>query len=306
MSSQFSPSKNPQKSPLKPKSTRCFDQLQPQLLNQSNHPTKAKKSLGQNFLEDTNIVNKIVASASLNKTVTVLEIGPGQGALTLLLAYHSKKVVAVEKDDSLAAKLKTSVKSLGIDNIEIINADILEELSKTTPGPIFKKLGKHYQVVANIPYYITAPIIRSLLESNPQPDEITLMVQKEVAQRICETPPHMNLLSNAVQYYANPKILFYVSKESFWPKPKVDSAVINLSPHRQHNPQTPAFFKLVKAGFSCPRKQLLNNLSLGLKKEKSEIKNWLKQANLLPTQRAETLTIGDWETLAAISFPAKE
>ncbi|MFA5087025.1 MAG: 16S rRNA (adenine(1518)-N(6)/adenine(1519)-N(6))-dimethyltransferase RsmA [Candidatus Paceibacterota bacterium] len=285
--------------------SRNFSTIKKPHNNAPKRQISAKKSLGQNFLEDKNIVNKIVASAGLNKTATVLEIGPGLGALTLLLAYHSKKVVAVEKDNRLAEELRIIMKKLGIKNVEIINADILKELAKGRGSLFFKKLGHHYQVVANIPYYITAPLIRSLLESDPRPDEITLMVQKEVAQRICEVPPNMSLLSVAVQYYANPKILFYVSKNSFWPKPKVDSAVINLSPYRRHDLAAIKFFKIAKAGFSSPRKQLLNNLSSGLKLEKEKIKNRLIDAGLNPAQRAETLTIGDWEALSKIIYPAK-
>lgn len=271
----------------------------------SNFGSGPKKSLGQNFLEDKNIVNKIVASAGLNKTNTVLEIGPGLGALTILLAYHSKKVVAVEKDDRLAEELKAIIKKLEIKNVEIINADILKELKNSKASRIFKKLGRRYHVVANIPYYITAPLIRALLESVPQPDEITLMVQKEVAQRISEVPPNMSLLAVAIQYYANPKILFYVSKNCFWPKPKVDSAVINLSPYRQHDLRTDKFFKAVRAGFSSPRKQVLNNLSLGLKIGKEQIKTRLSEAGLDPTRRAETLAIGDWEKITEIIYPVK-
>lgn len=260
----------------------------------------AKKSLGQNFLEDKNIINKIVASAGLNKTDTVLEIGPGLGALTLPLAYHSKKVVAVEKDGRLAQKLKKSIQPLKLKNIEIIQADILKELAQGKSSQIFKKLGQHYRVVANIPYYITAPLIRNLLEASPQPEEITLMVQKEVAQRISEVPPNMNLLAVAVQYYASPKILFYVSKNCFWPKPQVDSAVINLTPYRESNSKTKNLFKVVKAGFSCPRKQILNNLSAGLQIEKQNLKIRLIESGFNPAQRAESFTIGDWEKLSDI------
>lgn len=264
-----------------------------------------KKSLGQNFLQDQNIINKIVASANLNKTQTVLEIGPGMGALTLLLSYHSKKVFAVEKDSHLAKELQNTVKRLKVNNIEIIESDILKELQRDKAKTLSKKLGRHFRVVANIPYYITAPLIRSLLELTPSPDEITLMVQKEVAQRISEVPPNMSLLSVSVQYYANPKILFYVSKNCFWPIPKIDSAVITLSPYREHNPNALKFFKIVKAGFAFPRKQLLNNLSVGLKLDKDKIKAAIEEAGLNYSQRAETLTIGDWERLTEAIFRVK-
>jgi len=257
----------------------------------------AKKSLGQNFFNDPNIVNKIVASAMLNKNSIVLEIGPGLGALTLPLSYHSKKIVAIEKDDQLTKELKNLIKNLGIKNIEIINSDILKEFKNPRDSQMFKKLGPSYQVVANIPYCLTGPIIRALLETNPQPEEITLIVQKEVAQRICNIPPNMSLLSIAVQYYANPKILFYISKNCFYPIPKVDSAALKLSPIKNYSPKDAQFFKVVKAGFLSPRKQLLNNLSTGLKIDKEKIKASFELANLDYKRRAETLEIGDWEGL---------
>jgi 16S rRNA (adenine1518-N6/adenine1519-N6)-dimethyltransferase len=289
------------------------------LSTRKNHPKKLttnaskdkperilpKKSLGQNFLQDQNIINKIVASANLNKNHTVLEIGPGMGALTLLLAYHSKKVFAVEKDTRLAKELANTVKRLKVNNVEIIEADILKELQGDKVKALNKKLGRHFRVVANIPYYITAPLIRALLELTPPPDEITLMVQKEVAQRISEVPPNMSLLSVSVQYYANPKILFYVSKNCFWPIPQVDSAIITLSPYREHSPNALKFFKIAKAGFAYPRKQLLNNLSVGLKLDKDKIKAAFEEAGLNYSQRAETLTIGDWERLTETIFHVK-
>ncbi|MFA5369028.1 MAG: 16S rRNA (adenine(1518)-N(6)/adenine(1519)-N(6))-dimethyltransferase RsmA [Candidatus Paceibacterota bacterium] len=287
MSSKLSPQKNLSKEPLK-------------------RPVFAKKSLGQNFLEDKNIVNKIIASTWANQNDVILEIGPGLGALTIPLAYHCHKIIAVEKDEQLADELKTSLKKLSINNVEIIEADILKELAKGKTSQIVKKLGNHYQVVANIPYYLTSPLIRQLLESANQPEGITLMIQKEVAQRICSQPPRMSLLSTAVQYYSDPKVLFYVSKNSFWPKPKIDSAVIRIEPKRKHSKDAIKFFKVIKAGFSSPRKQILNNLSVGLNKNKEKIKENILESKLKPTQRAETLTVGDWERLTSIILPNKK
>jgi 16S rRNA (adenine1518-N6/adenine1519-N6)-dimethyltransferase len=149
-------------------------------------------------------------------------------------------------------------------------------------------------------------LIRQLLEARHQPEGITLMIQKEVAQRICSQPPRMSLLSVAVQYYSDPKVLFYVSKNSFWPKPKIDSAVIRIEPKRKHTKDAIKFFKVTKAGFSSPRKQLLNNLSSGLDKDKEKIKEKILEVGLKPTQRAETLTIGDWERLTAAILPNKK
>jgi 16S rRNA (adenine1518-N6/adenine1519-N6)-dimethyltransferase len=287
MSSKLSPQNNSKKEPIK-------------------RPVFAKKSLGQNFLEDKNIVNKIVASTWANQNEVILEIGPGLGALTIPLAYHCHKLIAIEKDEQLADDLRTSLKKLSINNVEILEGDILKELAKGKTNRLFKKLGSHYQVVANIPYYLTSPLIRQLLETSHQPEGITLMIQKEVAQRICSQPPRMSILSTSVQYYSDPKILFYVSKNSFWPKPKIDSAVIRIEPKRKYTKAAIKFFKVIKAGFSSPRKQILNNLSVGLNKDKEKTKQKILEAKLKPTQRAETLSVGDWEKLTAIILPNKK
>jgi len=164
-------------------------------------------------------------------------------------------------------------------------------------------LSKQYKLVANIPYYLTSPLIRKFLENPPnynQPEEIILMVQKEVAQRICASPPNMSILAVSVQFYAKAKIIFYVKKENFWPKPKVDSAIIKITPggltSSEAGGQTSPdlFFKIVKAGFSQPRKQIGNNLSKMLKLDKQQINSWLSKNKIKPTQRAETLSVDDW------------
>jgi len=250
---------------------------------------------------DQNIVRKIINSSGLKAGEIVLEIGPGTGALTIPMAKICKKVVAIEKDESLAKELRAILKKEGIKNVEIIEADALEELKKGPTGTVFKKLGSSYKAIANIPYYLTSPLIRALLEARKQPEEITLMVQKEVAERIIARPGKMNLLAVSVQYYADPKKLFIVSKNCFWPKPKIDSAIISLKPKRKYSAESDNFFAVVKAGFSSPRKQLINNLSTELKLTKDEIKNLLLKAGLKPSERAEALTIGDWEKLTIIS-----
>jgi len=168
------------------------------------------------------------------------------------------------------------------DNVEIINANALDFIKDNHL--------KKYRVVANIPYYITSPIIRGLLESKNYPEDIYLMIQKEVGQRICAKPGDMSLLSVSVQYYATPKILFNVSKNSFFPSPKVDSVFIQLKPKKV--PQNDDFLKLVKMGFSHPRKKLTNNLE-----NKEVVENWLKKNNMSAGERAENLTLGQWEDL---------
>jgi len=251
------------------------------------------KRLGQTFLINEGVFQKIIKAANLSKNDVVLEIGPGIGNLTLELARKVKKVVAIEKDKKMCEALKEILINLDIKNVEIINQDVL----KTDPE-IYTL--KPYKIVANLPYYITSPIIRKFLEMKKQPKEMILMVQKEVAKRICAKPPKMSILAVSVQFYAKPKIISFVSKKSFWPQPKVDSAIIKITPGRSVyaidvNPLL--FFKIVKAGFSHPRKQLINNLSKKLKVEKEKVRNWLLENRIQPNQRAETLTLKDWINL---------
>ncbi len=256
-----------------------------------NHETRASKGLGQNFLIDRNVLEKIIKSAELNPDDTVLEIGPGIGTLTQELAESAGKVIAIEKDKKMVAILAETLKDCG--NVEIINADALK----------FKADIKKYKVVANIPYYITSPLIRKFLETENQPEFLVLMVQKEVAQRICSRPPDMSLLSVSVQFYAEPKIVSMVLKNCFWPAPKVDSAILKITPKNVGLPLSPElFFKIVKAGFTQPRKQLVNNLTTlkslnGVKLDKYKTTEWLLKNNLKPNQRAETLKIDDWINL---------
>jgi 16S rRNA (adenine1518-N6/adenine1519-N6)-dimethyltransferase len=277
----------------------------------TKYSAKPSKGLGQNFLIDKNILNKIIETACLKKDDIVLEIGPGVGTLTQELAKNVKKIIAIEKDRDMANILKETMAEYR--NVEIIEGDILKMEASSARGEKnlenYLKI-KNYKIVSNIPYYITSPVIRKFLEENNPPVEIILMVQKEVAQRICQKPPKMSLLSVSVQFYAKPEIISYVSKNCFLPAPKVDSAIIKITPFPKivgdrdsHNFATEEFFKIVKAGFSHPRKQLLNNFcgelfcgELSLPREK--IEEWLLKNNIKPTQRAETLAIEDWKNLA--------
>jgi 16S rRNA (adenine1518-N6/adenine1519-N6)-dimethyltransferase len=249
------------------------------------------KRMGQNFLIDKKVLKKIIETAELSKNDLVLEIGPGIGNLTIEMAKRVKKVIAVEKDKRMIGILKENLKDF--ENVEIIEGDIREIICA-----IVKKIA-NYKVVANIPYYLTSHLIRNLLELEKKPKLIVLMVQKEVAQRICVKPPKMNLLAVSVQFYGKPEIVSFVSKNSFWPSPKVDSAILKISNLRSPIPKTERelFFKIVKAGFSQPRKQLVNNFSKELKIEKERIKNWLLSCGLSPNQRAETLSLNDWLNL---------
>ena len=250
--------------------------------------TWPSKGLGQNFLIDKNVLKKIIDSADIKSDDIILEVGPGIGTLTCELAKKAKKVIAIEKDEKMCKILKETLTDYK--NVEIINADIL----KLNPKPYALY---PYKLVANIPYYLTSPLIRKFLESSNQPTEIILMLQKEVAQRICAKPPQMSLLAVSVQFYAEPKIISYVSKNCFWPAPKVDSAIIKIIPFKKQNIPSDLFFRIVKAGFSQPRKQLAGNLSKSLKLDKKIVESWLLKNNIKPIQRAETLFVKDWEAL---------
>lgn len=261
---------------------------------------KAKKSLGQNFLKDDAVLQRIVESANLSKNDVVIEIGPGQGVLTELLAQKCKKVIAIELDDRLIEMLRNKLRNK--ENVEIIHDDILKI---NLPELIEKELkadeAKSYKLVANIPYYITAPIIRLLLETEFPPSEMILMVQKEVAERICAKAGEMSILAVSVQYYAQPEYLFTVPKTAFDPMPKVDSAVIRIVTSNQQ-PATSKknnrdFFRVVRAGFSAKRKTLVNNLSNGLAIDKKEIEEKLIALGFSKNTRAQELEVEDWKRL---------
>lgn len=273
---------------------------------------RPSKKLGQNFLISRNILKKIVTAANIEKTDVILEIGPGIGTLTYELAKKAKKVIAIEKDRKMVEILKETLKDFS--NVEIIEGDILKTNSKQQTANNKKKkllavncwLLADYKIVANLPYCITSPVIRKFLESKNPPKQMTLMVQKEVAQRIMAKPPHMNLLAVSVQFYAKPKIISYVSKKSFWPEPKVNSAIVQFTVNsKQPTINMGIFFKTVRAGFAHPRKQLVNNLSnkacsnfaQGIELKKENTAEWLKQNKINPEQRAQTLTLKDWINL---------
>lgn len=242
---------------------------------------KPSKKLGQNFLVDRNVLKKIIHAANLNSDDIVLEIGPGLGVLTIELAKRVKKVIATEKDRRMCEILKKVLKNYK--NVEIINKDILDvgySTSHITTSHI-----KHYKLVANLPYYITSPVIRKFLETKNKPELMILMVQKEVGQRIC-AKFKMSLLSVAVQFYSKPEIISYVSKKSFYPQPKVDSAIIKITPKPIPKINTKKFFNLVKKGFSSKRKMLKNNLRIN--------ESILEELRLNPKIRAENLSIQDW------------
>jgi 16S rRNA (adenine1518-N6/adenine1519-N6)-dimethyltransferase len=254
---------------------------------------RAHKGLGQNFLQDPFALEKIVSSAEIQSTDTVLEIGPGLGSLTRYLAVSAKEVVAVELDPNLLPPLKAVLSPY--QNVRLVQGDIL----KLSPRDLIAE--KDYIVVANIPYYITSAVIRLLLENEPKPRRIVLTVQKEVAQRICAKPGDMSLLALSVQVYGQPRIADHIPPDAFFPAPKVDSAVlvVGIYPSPLIRAELlDTFFKLIKAGFSQKRKTLRNSLSSGLHISPTDAANFLTSANIDPQRRAETLSIQEWERLS--------
>lgn len=251
------------------------------------HNLSPNHLLGQNFLIDKNILEKILAAGEIKNSDSILEIGPGLGFLTSALAQRAGRILAVEKDKNFVEILKKEFKDAK--NVEIIQGDILQLFDQT-----IKQLND-YKIIANIPYYLTSRLIKNLLETKNRPQKIVLTIQKEVAQRICAAPPKMSLLALSVQFYAEPKIISYVSKKSFWPPPKIDSAILKITPFKE-NRKIPAekFFKLIHAGFSAPRKQIFGNLKKKLEIPTNKILEALKDSGIEPNQRAESLSMEDW------------
>lgn len=268
----------------------------------------AKKSLGQNFLKDEAVLQRIVEAANISREDVVVEIGPGKGALTEKLTGICKKVIAIELDDRLIDVLHT--KFVGNDSsaggVEIIHGDILKiNLPELIEEKILKTGDvKEYKVVANLPYYITSPIIRLLLETKYRPEEMFLMAQKEVAERIVANPGAMSILAVSVQYYAKAQFLFTVFRQSFDPAPKVDSVILKITRNKKQETNskedTKKFFRIVKSGFSAKRKTLINNLSNGLQIEKREVEAKLASLGFSANTRAQELGVEDWKKLAEL------
>lgn len=263
------------------------------------HGFTFSKSLGQNFLINPSVCPKMAEQSGAKKGVGVIEVGPGIGVLTCQLAERADRVVAIELDKRLLPVLDETLAEY--DNIKIINDDILKiDLKKLIETELS---GMEVVVCANLPYYITSPVIMKLLEDRLPINALTVMVQKEAAQRICAEvgSRQSGAVTVAVNYYAKPQILFGVSAGSFMPAPKVDSAVIRLDILKEPCVQLEdeeLFFKVVKAAFSQRRKTLPNSLSAGLQISKLAVTNALNRANVPVNYRAEQLTM---EQLAKIS-----
>ena len=258
---------------------------------------KPSKGLGQNFLSDPNILQKIVQAANITTADRVMEIGPGLGSLTRYLANAAKEVTAIEIDRKLFPILTAHCQHF--QNIKLILGDILE----FDPAELMTDPG--YIVAANIPYYITSAIIRHLLGSKCKPARIVLTVQHEVAQRIIAKAGDMNLLALSVQVYGTPTILFRIPSGAFYPPPTVDSSVVSIELFPE--PFIPAdhldrFFEMTRAGFQQKRKTLRNSLSSGLKMSTQRVEELLHSVDIDPMRRAETLSLDEWKKLVQI-FP---
>lgn len=251
-----------------------------------------KKSLGQHWLFDAGSLQAVCDAARVSAEDTVLEIGPGLGPLTVQLTQRAKQVVAVEFDEQLARELPARVPAA---NLQVVHSDIMQfDLSALPAG---------YKVVANVPYYITSAIVRLLTESPTPPKSITLLVQKEVAERIAAQPGDMSILAVSAQFYAEPLLGPVVGREKFDPPPKVDSQIITL--HMRPQPlftDVPPkdFFRVVKAGFGEKRKTLRNSLSGGLNLPKQAAEAALAEAGISPGERAEQLSLTQWHKLAKV------
>jgi 16S rRNA (adenine1518-N6/adenine1519-N6)-dimethyltransferase len=265
--------------------------------NEERRRVRPRKQFGQHFLTDTNLLQKIVRVAEIQPDDVILEIGPGLGHLTRALLQAGARVVAIEIDRELAERLRSEAE--GNPALIVLQGDFLT----ASPGQWLDRAGlagARYKVVANLPYYITSAILRHLLETEHQPDLIVVMVQREVAQQITAKPNDMNLLGVSVQFYGEPQFVTVVPAGAFYPRPKVDSALVRIRvEHPSCFPQVDAgrFFQIVRAGFSERRKQLRNALAHGLNMDADEVAARLARAGLDPRRRAETLSMEEWQRL---------
>lgn len=277
-----------------------------QILKDNN--TKPNKRLGQNFLVNRKVLEKVVETADLKKTDYVLEVGSGVGCLTVELAKRSKEVFACEKDPLMTKILSSTVGEYK--NVYIFKGDVLGGEFYFKFKDWLKKADNKYKIVSNLPYNITSFFLRTFLSHELAPQTITLMIQKEVALRIDAKPSEMSILAISVQAYAGIQIIEHVSKKDFLPVPAVDSAIIHLDLSRGFLKKNTSidhkeFFSLVKIGFSSKRKTLYNNLSNGLKIPKDELKAILLKSELSEKARAQELLIDDWAMLYYQLFDKK-
>ena len=283
-----------------PEKTATFSAQVKNLLRQSG--LRARKSLGQHFLVDGAVLNTIIRAAELSAKDTVIEVGPGLGILTSELARHAGNVIAVELDAELSSLLQRRLASFP--NLRVINADIL----KVKPSQLLASQSK-YKVVANLPYYITSPVLRYFVEASPQPSLMVMMVQKEVGEAIVAGPGNMSILAISLQVYSRVRTIAAVPAQSFYPPPKVDSVILRfdiLPEPAVKVADMNGFFKVVRGGFSSPRKQLHNSLAHGLGIKPAEVAISLNQAAIDPKRRAETLSLDEWAKLYEVLAVSKK
>jgi 16S rRNA (adenine1518-N6/adenine1519-N6)-dimethyltransferase len=259
------------------------------------------QKLGQHFLNNDSVLKKIIGAIEFEKGSTIIEIGPGGGALTTPLAAACTiaqcRIVAIEKDAALAAELVDKK----IKGVEVVSGDALKFLPKFTAAAAGESVDdKNYNIVGNIPYYITGKLLRIISETTKKPQQCILMLQREVAERICAVPPVMNRLAASVQFWADTKIIAAVPKEDFIPPPKVDSAVVVLT-KKPGAPTVDAdrYYQTVRAVFAQPGKTILNNI-FGAKKDlpKREVEVFLKKIGIAPDGRPHDLSIGKIAAIA--------
>jgi 16S rRNA (adenine1518-N6/adenine1519-N6)-dimethyltransferase len=255
----------------------------------------ARKGLGQHFLVDQATLRAITGAAELTLDDTVVEVGPGLGVLTEELARNVGRVVAIEIDPRIASILTERFSHRS--NVTIVSDDVLqftplEFFTRQLTTPAF-----NYKVVANLPYYIASATIRHFLEAELKPRRMVVMVQKEVAESIVAVPGKMSILSVSVQLYSKPVIVGYVPAQSFYPPPKVDSAIVRIDVYSRPVVEVEGFFQVVRAGFSAPRKQLRNALAQGLSIPPNAAAEILSMSGISPQRRAETLGLEEWAEL---------
>jgi len=266
------------------------------------HGARAEKKLGQHFILSKKTLARMIEAAEIKKNDTIIEIGPGLGTLTQELAESGAKIIAIEKDPLMLEVLRETLKDFK--SIKIIAGDArkfsifnFSRLAGSRTAGQFS----NYKIIANLPYNVATFLIHQWLELKNPPKTMILMIQKEVAQRIAANPPRMNLLAASVQFYADVKIIDYVKKSSFWPQPKVDSAIIKIIPKRidvfPAIANKTAYFRIAKAGFSQPRKQLAGNLAKKLNVPKEKIISALKKIGAPELSRAENLSVEQWISL---------
>ena len=252
-----------------------------------------KKSLGQHFLVDQGALRRILSAADVRPSDVVVEVGPGTGLLTRLLADTGARVIALELDKSLVARLEHDLSRFP--NVSVVHSDAREWDASAVGAP--------YKVVANLPYYAATPIVRRFLESTHPPSVMVVTVQREVAQSMAASPGRMRILSVGVQLYGTPRIVGYIRPGSFQPAPKVTSAIVRIDVHqRQSLPveNREGFFQVVRAGFSSPRKQLRNSLGQVFGLPGTRVEELLLDAGIDYSLRAEALDLNEWGRIYAV------